>query len=725
MRHSFLLPLLLISAPLLAQAPPLTPPPATPVRPVVDDYFGVKVTDPYRYLENLSNPEVQTWFKAQADYADKYLTALPTRAQFAKDITKYVNSTPAAVHDVSRTLDGRYFIQKILPNQNTAKLYTREKLSAKEIILVDPDHFAGPKGEPAAINYFSPSNDGRYVAVGISIGGSEDAVIHIIDSATGKELPETIDRAEYGGVEWQSDNHSFCYVRLQKLAPNAPETDKYMNPAAYLHQLNTSPDTDRKIMQDGVSDRVPMTPVDGPGVSIQPDSHYMIGQIQHGVQNEQTLYSAPLASLDQPGEKIPWVKFCDIDDQIDQFAVHGDDVFLLSHKGAPHFKILKTSLANPDLAHATVVVPAGDAIIRGIDTAADALYVRQIQDGVTHILRVPYDGTAATEVPLPFYGDAEFLESDPRQPGIIFFLGAWTKGDRVCEYDPATNIVTTTDIAPPGPFDNRDDITSVEVKVPSYDGALVPLSIIYKKDMKQDGSNPVALEAYGAYGISIDPYFSRSMLAWLDRGGIYCIAHVRGGGELGQDWYKAGYKLTKPNTWRDVIACSQYLIDQKYTSSSHLGIFGGSAGGITMSRSVTERPDLFAAVCIQVGCCNALRMENSANGPNNIPEFGSTQTQEGFEDCYAMDGTQHVRAGVAYPAVMLTTGMNDPRVDSWEPGKMAAHLQTATSSNKPIILRVDFKAGHGSGSSKQQNSDERADMFAFFLAAFDNANAPH
>ncbi|HUO08293.1 MAG TPA: prolyl oligopeptidase family serine peptidase [Phycisphaerae bacterium] len=691
-------------------------PPAAPMRPVVDDYFGVKVTDPYRYMENLSDPEVLAWFKAQGQYARKCLNALPQREQLLKDITKYVNSTPASVPDVERIFGGQFFLLKTLPDQNTAKLYMRANLGAPDTMLLDTDHYAGPMGEPAAINYFAPSNDGRYVAVGISVGGSEAAVIHILDTTTGKELPEKIDRADYGAVSWCDDNHSFSYVRLQKLAPKAPETDKYMNPAAFLHVLNTDPESDRKIMQAGLTDRIPMTPTDTPVLGMQPDSHFLLGVIGHGVQNEQTLYTAPVSSLQQAN--IPWVKVCDVDDQIDQYAVHGDDIYLLSHKGTPHFRILKTSLKNPDVMHASVVVPAGDGIIRSLSTASDALYIRESLDGAYHVLRLPYDSPTPVEVTLPFMGDAEFLGSDPRLPGLIFFLSGWTRGDRACMYDPATNQVTTTDIAPAGPYDNRQDITSTEVTVPSYDGTLVPMSIIYRKDLKRDGTNPVWIDAYGAYGMSIDPYFSRSALAWLDRGGVYAVAHVRGGGELGQDWYKGGYKLTKPNTWRDLIACGQYMIDEKYTSASRLAIDGGSAGGITMSRAVTERPDLFAAVCIEVGCCNALRMEQSANGPSNIPEFGSTQTLEGFEDLYTMDGTQHVRPNTPYPAVLLTTGMNDPRVDSWEPGKMAAHLQAATTSGKPVILRVDFEGGHGIGASKKQAIEERADMFAFFLDAF-------
>ncbi|MGN6369452.1 MAG: prolyl oligopeptidase family serine peptidase, partial [Phycisphaerae bacterium] len=704
----------------LAQTTAPSSPPPTPARPVVDNYFGIKITDPYRWLENLASPDVQSWFKAQDNYARAHLNALPGRDQLLNDITKYVNSTPAFVSDVTLTLPGRLFLLKTLPDQNTAKLYTRDALTGKDKLLLDTDRFNGPNHEPAAINYFTPSFDAKYVAVGVSVGGSEAATIHILDTATGKELPETIDRAEYGGIEWRPDNHSFTYIRLNKLAPNASDLEKYMNPACYLHILNTDPGTDRKILQNSASSPIPMVPTDDPYIGIDPTSDFMFAQIQHGVQNEITLYAAPLADLQKP--TIPWTKICDIQDGITSITVHHNDLFLLSHKDAPHFKILKLDLRHPDFAKASILVPPTDAIIRNITTADDALYLREFKDGTYHLLRLPYDSTMGgggpVEIPLPFPGDAEFLAADPRLPGIIYSLDGWTHPEQIFTYDPKSNASTPTDIAPAGPLDIRNDITSEELKVPSYDGALVPLSIIHKKDMKLDGANPLAMEAYGAYGMSIDPFFSRSVLAWLDRGGVFAVAHVRGGGELGEDWYKAGYKLTKPNTWRDLIACSEFLIKNKYTSSRNLGIFGGSAGGITMSRALTERPDLFGAVCIEVGCCNALRMENSPNGPNNIPEFGSTQTQFGFEDLLAMDGTQHVRPNTPYPATLLTTGINDPRVSPWEPGKMAARLQSANSSNNPILLRVDFQGGHGIGASKQQALHERADMFAFFLHAF-------
>jgi prolyl oligopeptidase len=247
---------------------------------------------------------------------------------------------------------------------------------------------------------------------------------------------------------------------------------------------------------------------------------------------------------------------------------------------------------------------------------------------------------------------------------------------------------------------------------------MVPLSIVHRRGLKMDGTNPTLLDGYGSYGISIDPEFDPMLLAWLEKGGAFAEAHPRGGGEYGEDWHKGGQKLTKPNTWRDFIACAQYLIDNHYTSASKLAGEGTSAGGITIGRAFTERPDLFAAALDRVGVSNAMRSEYSPNGPPNIPEFGTVENQYGFEDLLAMDAYQHVRDGVHYPAIMVTTGWNDPRVTSWEPGKMTARLQAATASGKPVLLRVEYAGGHGMGSTKTQHENQTADEWSFLLWQF-------
>jgi prolyl oligopeptidase len=241
------------------------------------------------------------------------------------------------------------------------------------------------------------------------------------------------------------------------------------------------------------------------------------------------------------------------------------------------------------------------------------------------------------------------------------------------------------------------------------------LSIIHRRGLKLDGSNPVLLRGYGAYGISADPGFSPGLMAWYEQGGVYAVAHVRGGGEYGEDWYKGGYQQTKPNTWRDFIACAEYLVQNKYTSPGRLAGSGGSAGGILIGRAITERPDLFGAAIIHVGCLDTLRLETTPNGVPNIPEFGSVKTADGFKALYEMSACAHVQSGTKYPAVMLATGINDPRVEPWQSAKMTARLQAATASGKPVLLRVDYQAGHGVGSTKKQSEELTADVWSFLL----------
>jgi prolyl oligopeptidase len=375
-------------------------------------------------------------------------------------------------------------------------------------------------------------------------------------------------------------------------------------------------------------------------------------------------------------------------------------------------------LSNPNIAAAETAVPAGEAVIRNIAAAGDALYVQELDGGIGKLIRLPYHDAAAAPVPLPFEGNVGLAATDQRVAGTLLEMTSWTKASKIYAYDPAQKTVTDTKLQPAGPFDEPSGVESHEVKAQSYDGTLVPLSIVHKKGLKLDGSNPTLLLGYGSYGISEDPSFDPRKLAWLERGGVYAIAHVRGGGEYGEDWHLAGKQLTKQNTWKDFIACAEYLIQHKYTSTSRLAIEGGSAGGITIGRSITERPDLFAVAIDAVPMSDVVRSEFTPNGPPNIPEFGTVKEPDGFKALYAMSAYHHIQDGTPYPAVMVTTGFNDPRVISWEPGKMAARLQAATSSGKPVLLRVDYDAGHGIGSTKSQREKEMADELSFALWQF-------
>jgi len=696
-----------------AQVSPLV----APFRPVTDVYYGTKVVDPYRYMENLKDPQVDAWLRDQNSYTRAVLAKIPGHAALLARIKELDESTPARVSDVRRLPSGLYFYRKRLASENISRLYVRNGLDGTEKLVLDPAKYPAPQGSHNAINYYEPSWDGSLVAVGISSGGSENAVIHIINVGTGEEFKEQIDRARFGSVHWRPDNHSFFYNRLQKLFPGQPAAEEEEKSIDYLHIVGTSPENDVPALGFGISKRVEVAPIDIPFVVTAPGSSSAVGYLVHGVLNEVTLYDAPLNSVGKPD--TPWQKICDVTDDVTASAIRGNVLYLLTHKDAPRFKVIRTSADHPDVEHAETIAPESQAVIKDVSVAKDALYIQETDGMVGLLKRLSYAGGQPEDVRLPFQGAVGVAASDPRIPGVLLDMTSWARAARIYSYEPQSNRVEDTKLQPLGPNDNPTDIISEEVKVKSWDGVMVPLSIVYKRGLRMDGSNPTLLNGYGAYGITIDPFFDPKLLAWLDKGGVYAVAHVRGGGVYGEDWHRWGMKLTKPNTWRDFIACAEYLVDHKFTSSSKLAGEGASAGGITIGRAFTERPDLFAAALDRVGVSNPLRSEFSSNGPANIPEFGSVKTQPGFEDLYAMDAYVHVRTGVRYPAVLLTTGFNDPRVSPWEPAKMAARLQVATASSKPVLLRVSYGAGHGFGSTKTQIEEELADAWSFLLWQFD------
>ncbi len=705
-------------------------PPVAPVRPVVEDYFGTKVTDLYRYMENLKDPEVMAWMKAQNDYTRGVLARIPGRDALLSRVRELDASVPARLKGVRRLANGHYFYLKSLSAEIIYKLYMRQGAAGAESLLVDPGKSSTEGGPPSAIDYFAPSDDGRYVAYGISTAGSEQAVLHVLDTKTGRETGEAIDRADFGYViGWLPDGHSFMYNRLQRLAANASPEEREIKSRVYLHQVGTDGEHDTPVFGYGVSPLAKAEPADVSFVATVPGVPLAFGILQHGARNELTMYLAPLKSVGT--HNTPWKKVCDVDDDVTMVAASGDDLWLLTHKDAPRFKVVHTSLSKPDLSHAQVVVPASDAVITDLRDAQDGLYV-QLRDGAVHrLLRIGHEaGVKPEQVGLPIEGSIRLFDSDPSMPGVLFELTGWTRASLIYEYDPRTRTVADTKLRPAGPFDAPTDIEAEEVKVASWDGTLIPLSILHRRGLRLDGLNPTLLDGYGAYGISIDPYFDPMYLAWLERGGVLAIAHVRGGGEFGDDWHKAGQKLTKPNTWKDFVACAEYLRAKRYTSPTQLSGMGGSAGGILIGRAITERPDLFAAALIEVGFTDTLRGEFEQNGPGEIAEWGTVKDPEGFKGLYEMSAYAHVTDGTRYPGVMLITGSNDPRVSPFEPAKMTARLQAATASGRPVLLRVDYEAGHGIGSTKTQLEERLADEWAFLFwqlgaAGFQATGAAH
>jgi prolyl oligopeptidase len=712
---AFLL-LLVFAVSTLAQ----TVPPKAEVREVKDTYFGQTISDSYRWLENLKADETQKWIKAQADYSRAYLDKLPMRGDILKRLNE-LSDVGTRVNGIQRRGD-LYFYNRRASNENDFRIYIREGLNGAERLLIDPDKIAND-GKRRSINGYSLSQDGKYLSYISSVGGSENGELRVIETATGKDMGELIDRARFGAGDWLPDGKSFVYNRLQKLAPAALPTDLYQKSRVYLHVLGTNADADKAVFGYEVDPKIKLETMPLPFVGIPLDSKYMFAIVNSGVSPNSELYVAPLDALKQNSlAAIEWRKVANLDDEVASFDVHGDDVYLTTYKNTPRYKIVHVNLKNPDITQADVVFPASEAVVENLAAARDALYVQTLDGGTRKIYRVDYKTRKAELIKLPYEGSASIVGSYPDLDGIYFNVDSWTKSSANYLYNPKTASATDTRLIPPIQID-MSGYEFVNAKAKSYDGTMIPLVIIYKKGIKRDGTNPVLMRGYGAYGIeSTSPGFASGSLPWLERGGIVAITGIRGGGEYGEEWHLAGKGATKANTWKDFIACAEYLIAEKYTSPEHLGILGGSAGGILISNTITTRPDLFGAAISAVGLNNALLAETTPNGVPNIPEFGTFKTEEGFKNLLAMDGYHKVKDGVKYPGVMLTHGINDPRVEPWMSAKMAARLQAATTSGKPVLLRIDYDAGHGIGSTKKQRNEEDADIYAFLLQQLDTTN---
>ena len=695
----------------MAQAADL--PPVAAVRPITDTYFGTEFTDPYRYFENLKDPEVQTWMHAQADYTRARLDAIPGRQALLARIHELSNADLVRGGFVRR--GERYFYLLRAPGAQQPKLYYRDGLKGAEHVLIDPDELGKNSQTHFALDYFTPSWDGKSVAYGVSSGGSEASVLHVLEVASGKQSGEAIEGAHDSVVTWRPDNRSFFYLRYAKPVPGAPASMSEYNARTYLHYVGKSNDgqADPVVFGLGVAKTLPVPDGQGTYIETEPGARYAIAFANHNMDsNPSTLYIAPLASV--LSATTPWHKWASVEDGITQVGQYNDKLYYLTNAKASRFKLMVTSAARPDLQHATVVIPESKGVLTNFSFAKEGIYVR-VRDGSTsHLNLVSYDGKTSRTLATPFEGAVYGPTTDPLQSGALFNLQGWVQPAKVYAYDPAANSVTDTGLRPDSKID-ASNFESREVFATSYDGTRIPLSIIYKKGLVLDGSHPTILNGYGSYGISEEPAFNGVRLAWLERGGILATAHIRGGGEYGEDWHRGGMMRTKLNTVFDFIACGQYLVDNHYTTSKRMAAEGGSAGGITVGGAMTWRPDLFGVIIDEVGMSDSLRSETEPNGPPNTSEFGSIANEDGFHGLYGMSAYAHIRDGVAYPSVIFVTGANDPRVAPWHMLKMTARLRAATASDKPILLRIDYDAGHGMGSNASQREIERADLMSFAL----------
>ena len=674
---------------------------------------GVAIHDPFRFLEDAASPRAQDFFREQAARSRASLDRIPGRAALLQRIRTLAEAETSVT--AVKLAAGRVFYLKLAPRQASAVLCMRDGLAGAERVLLDPARFSR-QGAPAAIDWFSPSPDGRHVAYGVSRGGSEDSTLRVLTADKALDLPLEIDRARFNAeLAWHPDAHSFYYARIPE-GGSGPR--RYANIRLYRHVLGRDAARDEIVFAPGVGGARDVPEFVEPSLLVPLESRYAYAIARDGVRREIAVHVTDLRDL--AAARPQWRKVVGFEDGVTAIEAWRDDLYLLSHRGAPRSRVLRMDARKPDLARARVAIPEGDAVIQEMALAHDALYLRTMLGGVDRLERMPLGllGSKAAEfVRIPFDTAIAQLVASPRRPGALLRLQGWIEAPAIVEIEARGGNLKKTALQPASTAD-FSAIDEVRLYAPGHDGTKIPVTLLYRKTTTLTGDKPTLLVGYGSYGTTLSPSFDPARLAWLERGGVYAIAHVRGGGEYGEVWHASGRKATKINTILDLVSAAEFLVKYGFTNPKRLAIMGTGAGGIPVGGALVRRPDLFAAAVARVPMMDMLRFELGAGGPANIPEFGSTATPQGFDALRGMSAYHHVRDGTAYPAVLLTTGINDARTDPWQSAKMAARLQAATSSGKPVLLRVDFESGHDPGTSRAQHEEELADIYSFLLWQF-------
>ena len=683
--------------------------PATKTVDSTDIYFGVTYRDPYRWLEYMETPEVETWFKEQAHYTDSVLNNLNGRDELIAEWKALDKLSPSALSSFNYQNE-RLFYRKTLAGENVGKIYFRQGMNGKEQLLFDPTTYI--PGKTLSVQSITSSFDGKKLAIAYAEQGAEVSVIKILDVDTKKFLSDSIPaNAGFGG--WSFDNKSFMYMWIRSADSKDPTSR--LNPKTKLHVLNTDLSSDRDYFSNGSYPDLNIDQGTYPFSFLDKNSRKYVFAGEGTVQNEFKLY---YASIDQfNASKINWKVLCTPADKLVRgIFFKDDDVYAITYNNAKKYKVISTSLKAVDWDNATTVAAEHpNRTIESIAACRDYMFITY-SDGINNfIFKYNFATKKTSEIKLPFSGTAWVNCFDIKSNKCLVGITSWNKPYTEFNLNASTDVFTASSFNKPVIYPKEyQELVTEEVEVKGHDGVMIPLSLVYKKGLKMDGSNVCFMDAYGAYGSSATPYFSIRENSLAVRGVVVAYPHVRGGSEKGEEWYKAGYKTTKPNTWKDFISCAEYLVQKGYTSPAKLAGTGTSAGGILISRAVTERPDLFAAGINNVGCSNAMRLEFGANGPVNISEFGTVKDSIECRALYEMDGMQHVVKGTKYPAVISVGGWNDPRVVAWQPGKFTAALQNASSSNKPQLLKINYDNGHFT-EDKNVTFANFADQYAFVL----------
>jgi prolyl oligopeptidase len=712
----------------------------TPKKPVVNTYHGVSVTDDYQWLESWKDAEVKTWSDAQNVYTHKLLDAVPERSALAARVKELLSSSSADWFGLTWKGKQLFALEARPPKQQAFLVVLASPDDQKsERVVLDPN-VLDPTGG-TTIDWYVPSHDGKMVAVSLSKGGSESGTVHVYDVADGKEHATDVIPRAHGGtaggdLAWMKDGSGFWYTRYPHEGERPPvDLDFYQQ--VYFHKLGSDPKSDTYAIGKDFPRIAEIT------LETSEDGKWVLASVANGDGGEFAHYLAraasPAASKAAPPvtkeavKPNEWKNFATYDDKVRvaRFGRDGD-LYLLSLRGAPKGKITRVtpaSLMTPGLSTAKVVVPEGDTVIQQLTTTKTHLYVVSLAGGPSQVkvydlvaaakAKEPIAGKEVPILPVSSVSQVTALEGEDvlvrnqsflEPPAWYRYVGKTQKSTKTALFQTAA-----ADFA---------DAEVVRETCTSKDGTKVPINVLRKKGTPLDGNNLTMLYGYGGYGVSLSPRFDVMHRLWLDQGGVFALTNLRGGGEFGEEWHLAGNLTKKQHVFDDFLACGQWLLDQKYTRPDKLAIRGGSNGGLLMGAALTQKPEMFGAVVSHVGIYDMLRVELTPNGAFNVTEFGTVKDKAQFDALYAYSPYHRVKDGAAYPAVLMLTGENDPRVDPYNSRKMAARLQAASSSKKPILLRTSGDTGHGIGSPLSAQIDEETDVYGFLFQQLGHTFAP-
>ena len=685
------------------RAADLPPAPVAEKKPVTNEYHGTKVADDYQWLEDDDNAAVKAWSDAENKRTRAYLDGLPGHEEIAAKLKAwYAKTSPS--YSALTPRPGILFAMKFQPPKQQpmlVRLASADDLKSEKV-LVDPNQI-DTKGT-TAIDWYAPSLDGKKVAVSLSTGGSEDGTLHFYDAGSGKEIGDTIPHVQYptagGSAAWNADASGVYYTRFPRKGER-PEEDLNFYQQVYFHKLGTPESEDRyEIGKD--FPRIAEIQLES-----SHDGKFVVASVANGDGGDFAHYLL--------GPDGKWHQFTQFSDGVKLARLGRDNaLYLLSRADAPRGKILRLPVETPELGKAKEIVPASDAVVQQLEPTGKALYVVDLLGGPSQLRRFDLAGGNGTTIPVPEISNVQELVAQ-EDGSLLFRDQSYTEPAAWFTVAPDQTAPQKTALVSTSPV-SFSDIEVTREFATSKDGTKVPLNIMRKKGTKLDGNNPTLLYGYGGYGLSMSPTFDFTRRLWFDRGGIYVVANIRGGGEFGEEWHKAGNLTKKQNVFDDFAAAAQYLIEKKYTNSDKLALLGGSNGGLLMGALITQHPGLMQAVVSAVGIYDMLRVELAPNGAFNVTEFGTVKNEDQFKALYAYSPYHHVTEGTKYPAILMMTGANDGRVAPYHSRKMTAELQAANKSDHPILLRTTTSAGHGIGTALSERIKQQADIFSFLFA---------